>query len=84
MPVFSTSAAVFDSLPLLGVGGGVQIGAKGGKSGSVFIDVNYMYYLGDTKIHNPYTDYPNPSIINYRRSVIGLGVGYKFGFINRK
>jgi hypothetical protein len=43
-----------------------------------------MYY-GDTGINNHYGDlYPTPSVINYNRSVIGLGVGYKIGVINRK
>jgi hypothetical protein len=75
----------FDSFPIVAVGGGFQLGLKGGKPGAVFIDVNYMYYLGDAEMKNHYGElYPNPAVIHYHRSVIGLGLGYKFGFINRK
>ena len=45
---------------------------------------NYMYF-GDVGRINPHGDlYPNPKVIHYRRSVIGLGIGYKVGFIDRK
>jgi hypothetical protein len=83
VPLFSTDS-IFDHFPLLGFGGGIQLGIKGGKSGTVFVDVNYMYY-GDVGIYNHYGDlYPNPPVIHYQRSVIGLGIGYKIGFIDRK
>jgi len=77
---------IFNSFPPLAFGGGVQLGMKGWKeSGSVFFDINYMYYYGDAVIYNPYGDlYPKPEVIHYQRSVLGLGIGYKFGFINRK
>jgi hypothetical protein len=78
------SEKVFDSFPMLGYGGGLQMGIKGGKPGVLFVDINYMYF-GDTGIHNPFKPaFPNPPVIHYQRSVIGLGIGYKFGIINRK
>jgi len=80
------SPTVFNSIPLFAFGGGFQLGMKGWKeTGSVFIDINYMYYYGDTVINNPYGElFPKPEVIHYQRSVIGLGIGYKFGVINRK
>jgi len=85
-PIFPSSSGVFDSFPKIALGGGFQLGMKGwGETGAVFIDVNYMYYcLGDAVIYNPYEDFPNPKVIYYQRSVLGLGLGYKFGLINRK
>ncbi|MDR0494750.1 MAG: hypothetical protein LBG95_03885 [Treponema sp.] len=81
----SASKKVFDSFPVAAAGGGFQLGLKGGKSGVVFIDANYMYSIGDAVMENPYGSlYPNPSVIHHQRSVIGLGIGYKFGFIGRK
>jgi hypothetical protein len=83
-PIPGLSSTIFDHFPLLGFGGGFQLNIMGGKIGAVFLDINYMYY-GDTGIYNHYGDlYPTPSVINYNRSVIGLGVGYKVGAINRK
>jgi len=81
----STSSKVFNSFPMLAFGGGFQFGTKGWKNtGSVFLDINYMYY-GDTEVNNSYGEYaPKPEVIHYQRSVIGLGIGYKFGVISRK
>jgi hypothetical protein len=77
---------IFDSYPLIGFGGGFQLGIKGGKPGILFIDINYMYFgLGDIGLRNPFGElYPEPKVIHYQRSVIGLGLGYKFGAIKRK
>jgi hypothetical protein len=84
-PVYSTSSKVYNSYPLFAFGGGFQIATRGGQPGAVFIDINYMYYYGDTVIYNPYGKlYPKPEIIHYQRSVLGLGLGYKFGLISRK
>jgi len=77
-------APVFNPSPKVAFGGGVQVGIKGGKMGVVFLDANFMYYYGNAGAKNPYADYPNPSIIYYQRYAIGLGLGYKFGAINRK
>jgi hypothetical protein len=82
----SASLSIFDSFPIAAVGGGLQVGIRGGKSGIFFLDTSYMYYLGDAAgLKNPYGDlFPNPPVIYHQRSVIGLGFGYKHGFINRK
>ena len=74
----------FSKFPPLSLGAGIQAGIKGGKSGVVFIDLNCMFTPGDVYMHNPYGDLaPSPSEIHYRRFVFGLGIGYKFGFIDR-
>jgi hypothetical protein len=85
---------VFASIPPFLIGGGLQVCTKGGKNGAFFIDVNYMFALKNTTMHNQYkikgasdgTDYlfNKPEVINYKNFVIGLGVGYKFGLFNRK
>jgi hypothetical protein len=81
-----TLPETFDSFPIIAFGGGFQFGIKGGRIGSAFIDINYMYYcFGDAVINNPYGElFPKPGVIHYQRSVIGLGIGYKFGAFNRK
>jgi len=87
--VFSYPILVPDKVeefPLYSVGGGLQVCIKGGPSGAFFVDVNFVHPLwGDTVIKNPYGElYPNPPMIHYRRFVVGLGVGYKLGFKDRK
>jgi hypothetical protein len=69
--------------PSLGVGGGVQFGARGGSAGALFVDVNYIYYFGDVVVTNTNSTYKYPSTVTYNRFVVGLGIGYKIGFINR-
>ncbi|MDR0455113.1 MAG: hypothetical protein LBH20_00325 [Treponema sp.] len=87
-PVYSTSSpSVFDksvSSPVA-LGGGFQLSVKGGQPGAAFIDINYMYYcFGDVGIKNNFDKlFPLPKTIHYQRSIIGLGVGYKFGVFNR-
>ena len=79
------SKDVFESYPLYGIGGGIQLGFRGGRMGAFFLDVNYMYYSGDAVILNNFgAAFPEPPLIHYKRSAIGLGVGYKLGFIDRK
>ena len=84
---------IFSEFPPCAVGGGVQFCARAGKRGSIFIDAKYMHSLGgDTVMHNPWLDipedtkprYPEPSEIHYKRSHIGIGIGYKYGFIDRR
>lgn len=83
--VFNGSTKVFDSFPLFGIGGGVQFNIKAGSSGAFFVDLSYMFYIGQAGINNSLGElYPNPPIIYYQRSVIGIGVGYKFGIVDRK
>ena len=81
---FIKSSRVFDSFSKFGIGAGFQIGVKGGPAGIIFADFNFMYYVGDAVRKNPYGPlYPLPPVIHYQRSVIGMGVGYKYGFIDR-
>ena len=80
-----TISPVYFSFPLYTVGGGLQVGIKAGNIGALFVDINYMLSLHNAALYNPHVlHYPNPSIIHYRRSVLGIGLGYKFGFLNRK
>ncbi|MCL1837236.1 MAG: hypothetical protein FWG46_06800 [Treponema sp.] len=85
-PVLVPEASdVFNSFPRFGFGGGVQIAFKGGKAGAFFADVSYMYFSGDAVIKNNLVElYPNPEVIHFQRSILGIGVGYKFGAVNRK
>jgi hypothetical protein len=70
--------------PQAGLGGGVQLGVRGGSMGAIFVDVNYIYYLGNVIIKNDSSYYPYPSEIQYNRFVVGIGIGYKAGFYDRK
>jgi hypothetical protein len=72
-------APAFDKFPLFAVGGGIQVGIKGGNNGSFFADLNFMYSLGDAFLFNTRAGY-SPSVIHYQHFVIGVGVGYKYGF----
>jgi hypothetical protein len=67
--------------PTAGVGGGFQLGVKGGNMGAFFVDVNFIYFLGDVIMKSPYTNYPGD--IYYKRYTLGLGIGYKIGLFNR-
>ena len=82
-PVINNATAYVE-FPLFAVGGGIQIGVRGGTSGAFFVDLSYQHYLGDVIMHNTYGNlYPNPSQIHYRTFIVKLGIGYKFGFFNR-
>jgi hypothetical protein len=75
---------VFAEFPSIAGGGGVLFAVKGGKNGAIFIDVKYLASFNDAVMHNQHGALaPNPSKIHYQRSVLGLGVGYKYGFFNR-
>ena len=75
----------FSDYPSFAVGAGLQVGIRGGRNGVLFIDLNYLYSFGDAVLINPYgVKYPNPEGIHFQRSVLGLGIGYKFGFIDRQ
>jgi hypothetical protein len=81
-PVATTINSI--QFPKVGIGGGVQLGVRGGEMGAFFVDVNYIHFLGDVIVKNPWVEhYPNPDRISYTRFVIGLGIGYKIGFFNR-
>lgn len=80
-----TVSPMFEKYPNFAAGGGLQAGVRGGSSGSFFVDVNFMYSLGEVSIKNFLGDLaPNPSFINYNHFVFGVGVGYKFGMLNRQ
>jgi len=82
---------IFNDFPPIAAGVGIQASTKGGRLGAFFIDVKYMLSFTDAVMKNPYLDfpeeqrlYPKPAEIHYARSVIGIGIGYKFGFFDRK
>jgi hypothetical protein len=79
----TTTATDTTEFPRLGIGGGAQFGVKGGSMGAFFVDVNYVHYLGKVVTKNRDTNKPEPSTINWNRFSVGLGIGYKIGFINR-
>jgi hypothetical protein len=81
---------VFSEFPLFAFGGGIQFCARAGRNGAFFIDVSYTFSISDAVMHNPYLAFPKenqlfpePPVIHYNRSVIGIGIGYKFGFFDR-
>ena len=84
----NVSQAVFSDFPPFAFGGGIELSARAGANGAVFIDVNYTFSISDAVMYNPYLSlsqqyYPNPPVIHYNRSVIGIGIGYKFGIFDR-
>ena len=77
---------IFSEFPVHSIGGGLQFAARGGKVGAFFVDVSYMHFLGEVVMYNPFAPlpFPLPEVIYYKRFVIGLSAGYKFGLINRR
>jgi len=74
-----------DEFPKLFLGGGIEVDVKMGKKGALVFDVNYMFAFRDMVLKNPFGELaPNPPMIHYNRSDLGLKVGYKVGFVNRK
>jgi hypothetical protein len=71
------------SFPRYAVGGGLQLGVKGGRSGAFFFDINYLYSLEEAVTSNPDFHYTQPEALHWSRTVIGLSLGYKTGFGNR-
>ena len=79
------TSPIFSEFPTLSAGAGVQVAAKGGNLGAFFVDINYMQSFTEVLMKNPYGILaPNPDFIHYSRFVIGIGIGYKFGFFDRK
>jgi hypothetical protein len=76
-------ADYYDSIPWLGAGGGLQFGVKGGESGALFFDVNFIYSIGDVVSKNTNKDFPEPDLIHWNRYIVGIGIGYKLGFSDR-
>lgn len=71
-----------DAFPFFGLGGGVQFAVKFGNSGGFFLDVNFIYFLGDVVMKQPNSFYKETQE-TYSRFTIGLGLGYKFGLFDR-
>jgi hypothetical protein len=65
------------------IGGGAQLGVRGGRMGAFFFDASYLYSLNEAVTNNPDPVFPHPAKLHWKRSVIGLSLGYKVGFINR-
>ena len=86
---FKTSP-IFADFPPYAAGGGVQLCTRAGKRGALFADVKYMFsFQGEAVMRNPYLDldekyFPEPELIHYKRSHLGIGIGYKFGILDRK
>ena len=82
MPLNISSS--FRKHPPYSFGAGIQAGIKGGDSGVIFVDLNFMFTPGIVRIRNYFNDLaPNPPSIKYRRFVIGIGAGFKYGFFDR-
>ena len=76
---------VFSEFPLFMIGGGIQVGAKGGKNASFFVNTGFMLSLTKAGMKNPYGElFPEPPVIYYNHYVFKLAIGYKFGLIDRK
>jgi hypothetical protein len=69
-----TSDYIYAPIPI-GLTAGIQLGMKLGP-GNVFVDTRYAADLGDTQLAN------GNSV--YRRSMVSVGLGYEWGFIQRK
>ncbi|MCL2440886.1 MAG: hypothetical protein FWD14_04030 [Treponema sp.] len=74
---------MFSEFPDFSVGGGVYIGVRGGNSGSLFLNINYLQAFSDTYMLNKIESSPFPKEFHYKRFVLGFGLGYKFGLFNR-
>jgi len=81
---------VFDEYPRVAAGGGIQLCTRTGTRGAIFADFKYMLSFSDAVMHNPYLAlpkdqqlFPEPPVIHYRHSQIGIGIGYKFGIIDK-
>jgi len=65
------------------VGGGLQVGVKGGESGVIFFDANYMYPLNEAVTRNSDERFTRPEALHWNRFVVGLSAGFKYGLVNR-
>jgi hypothetical protein len=78
-----TVSTIFTEFPLFMLGGGAQLCARAGKRGVLFMEAQYMFSFTDAVMRNHNPLYPKPDEIYYNRSVLGLGIGYKFGILDR-
>jgi hypothetical protein len=80
----AATAPMTYEFPRFGLGSGIQLGVKGGEMGAFFVDINYIYFLGDMVTANNFDpNRPLPERLKWTRFSVGLGLGYKIGFINR-
>jgi hypothetical protein len=80
----ATTAANTFQFPSIGLGGGAQLGVKGGEMGAFFVDINYIHYIGDVVTSNNFDpSRPEPARLRWTRFSLGIGVGFKVGFFNR-
>ncbi|GMO52122.1 MAG: hypothetical protein Pg6C_17480 [Treponemataceae bacterium] len=82
-PMATTTANQIVEFPALGAGGGVQFGVKGGEMGAFFIDMNFIYYIGEVMMKHGYSSDWTPATLIFHRYVVSFGIGYKIGFFNR-
>ena len=73
----------FSEFPPFTVGAGLQVAFRGGSMGAFFVDLNGMYSLSNATLFNDRNLFPYPEEIDHQRLVIGIGLGYKFGFLDR-
>ena len=86
-----TVSPIFTEFPLFMLGGGVQLCVRAGKRGVLFMEAQYMFSFTEAVMRNPYLVYsddshrlyPKPEEIHYQRSALELGIGYKFGILDR-
>jgi hypothetical protein len=71
--------------PTFSAGAGIQLGVKGGNMGGFFLDVIGLWPFGEVHTINPYAPaLPEPQTLRWNHFVIGVSVGYKIGFFNRR
>jgi hypothetical protein len=71
------TASHLKKFPFIGIGGGFQLGMKGGEMGAFVVDINASFNIGDVRSE---TDFRKA---DWSRYVVGVGIGYKVGFVNR-
>jgi len=81
---WSTNMAAHSTTPYWEAGAGLQFAVKGGDSGAWFLDVNYKHTINEVVTTNVLSrEMTNPPELLWNRFVIGVGIGYKLGFIDR-
>jgi len=75
---------IFKEFPEYFLGGGVQFSINGGGRNVIFFNISCTFGLTEVVRHNNLNIfYQNPKLIHYDRYTVGLGIGYRFGLINR-
>ena len=70
------------TVPRFGIQGGVQVAAKAGEMGGFFANMRGEYDFAQMTTKAP--EKTDITEIKWTRFVIGVGFGYKLGFMNRK